>query len=64
MIHNFSSRPFQTLLITLKSLHFFFGCIFLFLELPLGFFACRPARMLKLRIHRRITGRVKAFIVL
>ena len=42
----------------------FFGYIFLFLELPLGFFACRLARMLKLRIHRRITGRVKAFIVL
>ena len=61
--HYFSSRLLQTLLITLKSLHFF-GCIFLVFGAAVRFFACRLARMLKLRIHRCITGRVKAFIVL
>lgn len=39
-------------------------CIFLVFGAAVRFFACRLARMLKLRIHRRITGRVKAFIVL
>ena len=61
--HYFSSGFFQTLLTTLKSLRFF-GCIFLVFGAAVRVFACRLARMLKLRIHRRITGRVKAFIVL